>query len=265
MSGKVIKETLALIQEKIPNLGEIIVKRVCIGLGYTGVKLDTGHVGICYTHQSEIVPRCCHVTERAGTLAGSSAFQLADLARSWDLGESVVGVATLNALSQIILEKGGGKYSIAEGNLIDLIGVNEKDRVALVGDIKPFRESLRGRVKNLHVFERRIASRDRNVLPDVACEEILPNVDVAMITGSSIANKTIDRLLELCEGAREVGVVGASSSIIPDALFRYGATIVGGIKVVDAEKLMQIVAEGGGTRQIKRAVKFINIRRTNVL
>ena len=79
MSGRVIKETLALIQDKIPNLGEIRVKRVCIGLGYTAVRLDTGHAGICYTHQSEIAPRCCHIVERAGTLAGSSAFQLADL------------------------------------------------------------------------------------------------------------------------------------------------------------------------------------------
>lgn len=36
-------------------------------------------------------------------LAGSSTIDLANLANSWELSESIVGMATLNALSQMVL------------------------------------------------------------------------------------------------------------------------------------------------------------------
>jgi uncharacterized protein (DUF4213/DUF364 family) len=48
--------------------------------------------------------------------------------------------------------------------------------------------------------------------------------------------------------------------MIPDPLFKRGVKIIGSIKPVDADRLLQIIEEGGGTPQIKSAVKFINIR-----
>jgi hypothetical protein len=39
-----------------------------------------------------------------------------------------------------------------------------------------------------------------------------------------------------------------------------GVKIIGSIKPVDADRLLQIIEEGGGTPQIKSAIKFINIR-----
>ena len=256
----VIDEALALIYDQMPNLHEIKVSKVCVGLGYTGVKLSTGHVGLCHSLLGEWVPRCCQVVKHAGTLAGSPAIDLANLAKSWDTSESVVGVATLNALSQSVLNR--KKYLIAEGNFMDYMEqkVEESDIVALVGYIEPFVEILRRKARHLYVFERNSTLFDEQILPDTACEEFLPQADVIIITGSSIANKTIDHVLELSQGTKEIGVVGPSASLIPDPLFKRGVTIIGSIKVVNADRLLQIIAEGGGTPQINSAGKFINIR-----
>ena len=46
-----------------------------------------------------------------------------------------------------------------------------------------------------------------------------------------------------------------------DALFTHGTTILGGIRPLQAEKLIHIVAEGGGTPQIMTAAEFTVIRR----
>jgi uncharacterized protein (DUF4213/DUF364 family) len=258
--SKIIDEALALICDQHPDLCRVSVDKVCIGLVYTGVKLDTGHVGVHHSLLSELALRCCKVIKRAGSLAGSPAFEIVNLAKSLDISERVVGVAALNALSQIVLDK--TKYQIAERNFIDYMEnkVRESDTVGLVGRIEPFVKILRGKARHLHVFEMRPPLLDEGGLPVEASEQILPQADVVIITGSSIANKTIDHILELSRGAREIGVVGPSAGIPPNTLFKRGVTIIGNIEVENSKKLLQIIAEGGGTPHIKSAVKFINIR-----
>jgi len=259
--SEIIEETSALIRDCVQNLHEIKVSKVCMGLGYTGVKLSTGHVGVCHSLLGEQPLRCCQIVKRAGKLAGSPAIDLADLAKSWETSESVVGIATLNALSQIVLEK-EEKYVIAEGNFIDYINkkVRTSDTVAMVGCIEPFINILRKKTRHLCVFERNPMLINEQTLPDTACEELLPKADIVIITGSSIANKTIEHVLKLSQGAREIGVVGPSAGLIPDPLFNRGVTIIGSIRAVNADRLLQIIMEGGGTPQIKSAVKFVNIR-----
>jgi len=102
--------------------------------------------------------------------------------------------------------------------------------------------------------------RDENVLPDFVSEEIIPKASVVIITGSAIANGTIDRLLELSQGAREVALSGSSVGLTPDSLFKRGVTLIGGARVVDPERMLQIIAEGGGTPHLNPALKFLVIK-----
>jgi uncharacterized protein (DUF4213/DUF364 family) len=258
--SRIVDEAVAIIENSIPNLAEIKVVRVCVGWGYTGVKLSTGHVGVCHSLLAEQAVRCCPIVRWAGKLAGSSAIDLANLAKSWELSESIVGIATLNALSQMVLNE--DRYTIDEGNFIGYIEakVEATDTVALIGYIEPFINVLRRRVGRLYVFERSPRFFDEQTLPDTAYEEFLPKADIVIISGSAIANKTIDHVLELSKKAREIGVVGPSAGLIPDPLFNRGVKIVGSVKPVNADRLLQIIEEGGGTPQIRSAVKFINIR-----
>ena len=46
MPGRITKELLSSVKNEIQE-DKIYVKRVILGLGYTGVKFDTAHVGVC--------------------------------------------------------------------------------------------------------------------------------------------------------------------------------------------------------------------------
>ena len=254
-----MREVIDLLLHDIPKMEDIRIGRVCLGLGYTGVELEGGQMGVCHSLLSEMTPGCCEIVEQAGTLAGRPAPALLSLADSWDLGERIVGIATMNALSQIVFETHPDRYAHEERNLIDVLKVGHKDSVVLVGLIKPFIPILKSKAKQLYVLERGFR-REKGILPDTACEEVIPEADVVVITGSSLANGTIDRLLELAENARTVTLVGPTVSCVPDPLFKRGVSFVGGIRVFDPDKAMQIIGEGGGTPQLKQAAKFVTYR-----
>jgi uncharacterized protein (DUF4213/DUF364 family) len=259
MPGRIVNDVLNLLPKGVPDLKCITVDKVILGLGYSGVKLSTGHVGVCFTFETEILPSCC-IHKKAGKLSGSSAIEMMNMARSWDISESVLGIATINALSSIYIKNNPRAYVISEGNILDHITLEKRDIVVFVGRISPLIERIEGKVDKIFILERDLKRRESGVLPDTACEEVLPRANVAIITGATLVNGTIDHLIELSKGAREIAVVGASASILPDPLFLRGVTTVGGIRVLNPDKLLQIVAEGGGTQQLKAAAKFVDIR-----
>ena len=262
MPERIVEEVLKRIKTLIPDIDEIMVDQVVLGLGYTGVRLSDGHSGLCYTFQIEIAQTThhCQVSDLAGTLVGTPAIKLAEKAKSWEINESIVGFATLNALSQIVMDRNPENYAILSGDVIDYISLTKKDVVALVGYIGPLVPHIRAKAKKLYILERTPTRREEGILPDAACDQILPKADAVLITGTAIANGTIDHLLELTKKAREVAIIGASAGILPEVLFERGVTVVGGVKIVNAAKMMQVVSEGGGTPALKSAVQFISIK-----
>jgi uncharacterized protein (DUF4213/DUF364 family) len=255
----VIADLRDILIREVPNIDDIIVERVCLGLGYTGVKLQGGQAGVCHSLLSEMALDCCQILESAGTLAGRTATEFLGLAGSWDLGERVIGIATVNALSQIVFEAHPDRYTVEDANLIDVIEVGPEDIVVLVGLIRPFVPVFRAKAKHLYILERG-AEREEGVLPDTVCEEVVPEADVVVITGSSLANGTVDRLLELASGARNVALVGPTVSCVPDPLFSRGVDYAGGIRIRDADKALQVIAEGGGTPQLRMAGEFVTFK-----
>ena len=243
----------------IPNINDIRVDKVYVGLGYTGVKLEGGQAGICHSLLSEITPGCCQIIQGAGTIAGQTALELLSLTDSWDLIERIIGIATVNALSQIVFEAHPDKYAVEKRNLIEVLEVSPEDVVVLIGVIIPFIPFLRSKAKQLYILERGVR-KEKEILPDFACEEIVPRADVVVITGSSLANGTIDRLLELSEKAKTVAIVGPTVSCIPDPLFDRGVDFTGGLRIINPDKAMQIIAEGGGTPQMRQAGEFVTYR-----
>ncbi|MCL2172887.1 MAG: DUF364 domain-containing protein [Candidatus Bathyarchaeota archaeon] len=261
MNERIVEEALKRVK-MVAGVDDVLIEQVVLGLGYTGVRLSTGHIGLCYTFQPEIAQSAqhCQVSDLAGTLVGTSAIKLAEKAQSWDLRESVVGFATLNALSQSVIEQNLQNYVISNGDVIDSISLHKTDVTVLVGYIVPMVPYIRSKVKELYILERTASRREEGIFPDTACDQILPKADVVLITGTAIVNGTIDHLLELTTHAREVAVIGASAGIIPEVLFNRGVTIMGGIKITDAVKVMQIVSEGGGTPALKSAMQFVSIK-----
>ena len=253
----VIREARKIIEENI-HLDEITVEKIVVGMGYTGVKLSNDDAGVCHSLMAEAGPGGCGIFDKAGTLTELPLETLIGYTDSWVLYERVIGLSTLNALSQTYLKE--KEASVLRENLVDIVRVEASDNVVIVGAIKPFIKHVKPKAARLAVLERS-HSMEPGYYPDTACEELVPEADVVIITGSTLANGTIDRLLELSEGARLVAVVGPTASIVPEPLFNRGVSYSGGIRIDDAEKLMTILAEAGGTPQMKRAgtlVTYVN-------
>ena len=93
------------------EFSEVTVKDARIGLVYTGVLLSSGHAGVAYTPLYEL-SRCPALTSNVN-IAGRSALNLMKMILSPNLVEVAVGVATANALSQIIFEMNTEKGGIS--------------------------------------------------------------------------------------------------------------------------------------------------------
>lgn len=259
---RIVEHILQLVTENVAGITELTVKKACIGLGYTGVTLDSGHAGLCHTLSHEMPAYCCQVNQRAGKIGGSKAVDIANMARSWDINESILGFATLNALSQKFFDEVKPTFDIRSSNFVNELKVKSSDIVVMVGNLHPFIKQIREQAKELFIIERSPLLRDEGTFPDTAAEDLLPQADVVVATGSSLANGTIDRILELSDNVREFGLVGPSASVIPNPLFDRGVTAIGGVKILDGDKMIQIIAEGGGTPQLKPITEFITIRPT---
>ena len=143
---------------------------------------------------------------------------------------------------------------------VDFIEIKADDTVVMIGKIGPLIQPIKEKTDKIFIIERNPLHRNEGTLPDTACEEYLPEADVLLITGSAIANGSIDHILNSSKNAREIIMVGPTCGLIPDPFFNKGVTAIGGVKITDADKALQIIAEGGGTKALKPAMEFTTIK-----
>lgn len=227
------------------------VADVRLGLGYTAVQLDDGCCGLAYTFRDEL-HEGCGVISTAGTLVGRQASDLAQWARSTDPLVSAVGLATLNALIE-------APSTAMDADLLAELRVTSNDVVGMVGYFGPFIEPLRSRGKALHVFERRPAGGSE-VLPESAAAEILPQCQVVVLSATTLLNRTLDDLLACCRNAREVAIVGPSTPLLPAVFADRRVTLLSGVQVVNGQRVVRVVSEGGGMRQLGKAIRKLTVR-----
>ena len=222
-----------------------------IGLGYTCVVLDNGCAGLAYTFRHSTGHGCSAMRD-AGSLAGRPASELLRGLYSLDPIVAAVGLATLNALASAV------PLEAAEADALDLLAFRPEDTVGMVGMFSPLIEPLRRSALALHIFE-----KEESLGAPLSEQEqprLLPQCQIVLITATTVINHTLGALLELCRNAREVVLLGPSTPLVPVLLAARGVTILSGVQVVDANRLMQIISEGGGTRQFGSAVRKVSLR-----
>ena len=202
----------------------------CLGLHWSYVQAECG-MGISHT-----------LRDGAKTSTGVDPREI-DLktlcaqAKSWNFTEATLGVAALNAwyAQPERVEALGGSWSEGSdaGKGSDPFwSMQERcvgKKVAIVGHF-PMVEAM-AEVADVIVLERNCSSRIDT--PDSACEYILPEQDFVFMTGTTLTNKTMPRLLELSQGAT---VVVTGPSAVPAAVMAdAGVDIIAGSMVADPE------------------------------
>ncbi|MEE0844683.1 MAG: DUF364 domain-containing protein [Eggerthellaceae bacterium] len=231
----------------------IQVKDCCLGLNWSYLEAECG-MGVSFTCTGG-APRTCHAS-----LRGQDLREVAQLAKSWCFAEATLGTAAINAW-----------YNRAE--LLDPLGAVYDEPAALPAEatrsMDAF-EAMRPQVEaaeaaqqrrqnvvvvghfphvekiadyaNLTVLERKCSHPDDT--PDPACEYVMPLADYAFVTGVALINKTAPRLLQLAQQA--VTVLVGPSVTMSETLFDFGADMLAGSVVNDADKARAAVKSGAG-------------------
>ncbi len=237
------------------NQLNITPKEIRIGVFYTGVVLSSGHAGMSYTPVQEIpeavcCPRSHAKMPAAGELLNRPITELMDYALDDNVLKAAVGMATLNALSAVLLAKDDCRYKpSAYGNALDLIEITDKDTVAMVGAFPPFIKRIQEITNKLFVIDKnpKVVGKGDTIKIESAdrLEEIIPQANILVITGVTLINHTLGPILDLAGKASEIVVVGPTASIYPGPLFERGVTVMGGVRITDAERMIHLIGEAG--------------------
>lgn len=160
-----------------------------------------------------------------GGLEGLPLAKAAQALKSWNFREASFALAAVNAWynSPRRLDKLGAALPAGQHYTH---GLNYDGMcVGIVGHMKGPAD-LRQRAGEVYILERCPEPGD---YPDSACEYILPRCDLVIITGSSIINKTLPRLLELSRRAYVI-LTGPSVPLCP-ALLDFGVDRLAGLVV----------------------------------
>lgn len=253
MSNIILERTIGLVKDRLKSeLDTITVERAVLGLFFTGVKLSTGHGGLCFTPVKEMPEAvCCPSSARAmplsGRLSGRPVSDYLEYIFSDNPLKKALGIAALNALSAILFER--GDYDIQVADTFDEIEPADYSKAAVVGALVPIIKKLIAADSDFSILEldpKTLKEHEmKYFVPADKADTVVPYSDLLVITGVTILNDTLPGLLEMAKPGAEIAVTGPTAGMIPDVLFDMGVTIAGGILVTDADKLLDIIAEGG--------------------
>lgn len=235
---------MKILDDLISSLGEdSVVREVYSCVFWTAVV--SRNCGLASTFREE---HPSHGAVRGvGRLRGKSALELAQYAKSDNLLEASIGMATINSLIDV------DETKCVTENALDILAEKGRGKnIAIVGHF-PWIPKLRKLAGKLWVLEQRLQAGD---LPAQAAEEILPQADVVAITGTSLINHTAEKLLELSKGSFIV-MVGPTSPLSP-VLFDWGIDVISGTKVIEPEKAICSISEGAIFPQVE-GVKLLNM------
>jgi uncharacterized protein len=254
---KILEETLLLVKDKLGrDYQEISMDKLTIGLFFTGVKLSNGIGGICYTPIKEIPKAvCCPSSAGAAInpekIAGMPVDEVLAGLSSAEPIKTAVAVATLNALSNTLWQRGPtGPYTITHNmDAQDAVHMPVEKSVAVVGAFIPTLQALKRRGGCWWVIEQEPKALKEDEMPHYipaeSSEGIIGQADVLIITGVTLINHTLERILSAAKPDAEIAVMGPTASSLPEPLFKRGVRIVGGVRVTKPDALLQILAAGG--------------------
>jgi uncharacterized protein (DUF4213/DUF364 family) len=256
-SNSIFDETIATIGTILgAELGEITIERAVVGLFFTGVKLSNGTAGASATPIKSIPEAvCCPTSAMAmpfsGKLRGRRAADLAREALSDHGIRRAIGIATVNALADVCWQhRPHPEVELCcDVDAFDATAIRPGEKVVVVGAFVPFLKELKRRGQGYLVLEQDPATLKADELqffrPAEQAPEILPNADVALITGATLVNNTLEELLALTRPEARVTIVGPTVGMLPDAFLARGADVLGCVRITEPDAFLDLLGEGG--------------------
>lgn len=241
--------------EAEPILKERKIDEVIVGLTIAAVSLDDGSIGTCLILHEEM-ENLSEVVFNPEEIKGMSVVEMAKWAT--DPTEHplrrTVAIAAINACATHL--------SFSQTDEVDAsmsVVVNWDDTVGVIGYIRSLVNKLEDKVKKVIVYDN---GEKENVYPPETQKLLLPLCDIVYITGTTFVNNSIDHLLDLCQNAREIIIVGPTTPMFPNA---YKGTnvkmIAGGIWKKECKKeIFARVALNAGVPKLSEYMQKRSVR-----
>ena len=202
---------------------DAVVTNTLMGECWTAVE-TAGHFGMAMTTPVDTAPRML-----GGDYTGMQMKELAAAAKSRNLEEAGFGMAAVNAfyntpekLEQL------GAYEPFDNYCTDGVDLKDK-RIGVIGHLN-MPSSVYEQAKEVLILERNPRPGD---YPDSACDFLLPACDVVIMTASTLVNKTLPHLLDLCQNAYTI-LAGPSCPMCP-GLLELGIDRIAGLVITDVK------------------------------
>jgi len=227
------------------------VKRVCVGIHYTMVEIERGGAGLAYTLLPE-AKICCELGNEFNFWKSPADTVIKGYLLNHPV-EISVGLATINA---IFSNKKDFLKDAFLGDVFSEIKLNAKDEILMIGYFEPLFKKLEGKVKKIWVIEKNWKE------PIFKISDISDKIKIAIITSSTLVNKTLDSILENLKNVPEVLLMGPSTPLNPEIFKFTPITWLCGSIVKDSELLFKEVCEGKGAISFFKsgALEKVNLR-----
>jgi len=242
--------TIQYLLNSLP-LGPIPIRRVVVGVHWTLVSSKT--CGLASTLVN-CGPHGHSQMRDVGNLNHKNAQDLAQWILSDNLLEASVGMAALNSLIEI------DEGQLVQINAFDVIAREGKDKNVVVVGHFPFVGKIKTISKNCWVIEKRPYGDD---FPEEAAQNFIPKADVIAITGTAFINKTMDKLLSLCQPDSLVMILGPSTPLSP-LLFDMGISFLSGAYVDNEDAAINTIMQGASLPQVNGVKLVTMVQKDNI-
>ena len=202
---------------------DAVVTDPLMGEYWTAVEAGA-HFGMAMTTPVDTAPRML-----SGGYAGRSLKEVAQTAKSWNLTEAGFGMAAINACYNTPRRlEALHAYEPFDNYCTDGVELHGK-HIGVVGHLNMPR-SVYEQAASVWILERSPRPGD---YPDSACDWLIPQCDVVIMTASTLVNKTLPHLLDLAQNAYTI-LAGPSCPMCP-ALLDFGIDRIAGLVITDTE------------------------------
>jgi hypothetical protein len=225
-----------------------IIEEIRIGLCYSAVRTAGGATGLAA--MLPYVAQDC----RALDIRGYAGKKLSDFLWLLSTGSNPLqrslGLACANAVLN-------SRNNSPEQDAIELMQITSADRVCMVGRFPPLVSRVEQAGAALSILEK--DPEKGGILDPLEQQRCLKDCTVAIVTATTLLNRTMEDVFESLGSPRHVAVLGPSTPLCPMAFRDTPVNHLGGSIVKDPDQVMRIVSEAGGTPAMRPYLKFINL------
>lgn len=212
---------------------EIIVNNLFYGQRWTMAECQ-GNIGIAMSTDGHSIDPMFPSLPEAARL-----YDLAQAIKSWNFEEASLALSACNAyFNSNERMQTYNCYEPYENYCTDGLNLSGA-KIALIGHLTITKE-MKHQADKIYTIEKNPQPGD---FPDSACDYILPQCDIVIITGSAIINKTLPHLLKLCKNADTTILTGPSVPMCPE-LLDCGIDRLSGMIVEKKEEMISHVLSG---------------------